>query len=113
MLKVHILNRRRSDMTHEQFVAYWRDVHAPLLRKHPNWDSGFTEFMQQNYSYAILIYKGIVVDGFHRIIHALLDGKELIAAQSINELPAEAFVTPKRRQNEAESSAGVFSRCYV
>ena len=79
----------------------------------PTGTSGFTEFMQQTYSYAILIYKGIVVDGLHRIIHALLDGKELIAAQSFKELPAEAFATPKRRQNEAESSAGVFSRCYV
>ena len=38
MLKVHILMRRRSDMTHEQCVAYWRDVHAPLLRKHADWD---------------------------------------------------------------------------
>jgi hypothetical protein len=55
----------------------------------------------------------LLVDGPHRIIPALLDGKELIAAQSFKELPAEAFATPKRRQNEAESSAGAFSRCYV
>jgi D-arabinose 1-dehydrogenase-like Zn-dependent alcohol dehydrogenase len=59
------------------------------------------------------VVTGITVDGFHRIIHALLDGKELIAAQSFKELPAEAFATPKRRQKEAESSAGAFSRCYV
>ena len=85
----------------------------PFYANIPTGTSGFTEFMQQTYSYAILIYKGIVVDGLHRIIHALLDGKELIAAQSFKELPAEAFATPKRRQNEAESSAGVFSRCYV
>jgi hypothetical protein len=54
-----------------------------------------------------------LVGRLHRIIHALLDGKELIAAQSFKQLPAEAFATPKRRQNEAESSAGAFSRCYV
>ena len=35
MLKVHILSRRRSDMTHEQYVAHWRDVHAPLSRVNP------------------------------------------------------------------------------
>jgi hypothetical protein len=57
--------------------------------------------------------RALLVDGLHRIIRALLDGKELIAAQSFKELPAEAFATPKRRQNEAESSAGAFSRCYV
>jgi hypothetical protein len=85
----------------------------PFYANIPTGTSGFTEFMQQTYSYAILIYKGIVVDGLHRIIHALLDGKELIAAQSFKELPAEAFATPKRRQNEAESSAGAFPGCYV
>jgi hypothetical protein len=47
------------------------------------------------------------------VVLALVDGKELIAAQSFKELPGEAVVTPKRRQNEAESSAGAFSRCYV
>jgi EthD domain len=36
MLKVHILSRRRSDMTHEQYVAYWRDVHAPLFASQPD-----------------------------------------------------------------------------
>jgi hypothetical protein len=41
-------------------------------------------------------------------LSTLLDGQESIAAQSFKELPAEAFATPKRRQNEAESSAGAF-----
>ena len=36
MLKVHILMRRRSDMTHDQCVAYWRDVHAPLFASQPD-----------------------------------------------------------------------------
>jgi uncharacterized protein (TIGR02118 family) len=36
MLKVYILSRRRSDMTHEQYVAHWRDVHAPLFSSQPD-----------------------------------------------------------------------------
>ena len=36
MLKVHILMRRRSDMTHDQCVTYWRDVHAPLFASQPD-----------------------------------------------------------------------------
>ena len=36
MLKVHILCRRRSDMTHAQYVAHWRDVHAPLFASQPD-----------------------------------------------------------------------------
>jgi hypothetical protein len=30
MLKVYILSRRRQDMTHEEYVVYWRDAHASL-----------------------------------------------------------------------------------
>jgi len=36
MLKLHILSRRRSDMTHEQYVTHWRDVHAPLFASQPD-----------------------------------------------------------------------------
>lgn len=36
MLKVYILSRRRSDMTHEEYVQHWRDVHAPLLMSQPD-----------------------------------------------------------------------------
>ncbi len=36
MLKVHILTRRRSDMTHEEYVAHWRDVHGPLFVSQPD-----------------------------------------------------------------------------
>ena len=35
MLKVDILVRRNPDMTHEQFVAYWRDSHAKLFSSQP------------------------------------------------------------------------------
>ena len=31
MIKMTILLRRKTDMTHEEFVAYHRDQHAPLF----------------------------------------------------------------------------------
>jgi len=36
MLKVHILSRRNSAMTHEQYVAHWHEVHAPLFASQPD-----------------------------------------------------------------------------
>jgi uncharacterized protein (TIGR02118 family) len=36
MLKVHILSRRRADMTHEQYVDHWKNVHAPLFASQPD-----------------------------------------------------------------------------
>jgi uncharacterized protein (TIGR02118 family) len=35
MLKVDILSVRRPDLTHEQFVTHWRDVHAKLFSSQP------------------------------------------------------------------------------
>ena len=33
MIKLIVLLKRRSDLTHEQFLKYWREVHAPLALK--------------------------------------------------------------------------------
>ena len=35
MLTLHAFLVRRSDLTHEQFLAHWRDVHGPLIRDTP------------------------------------------------------------------------------
>jgi uncharacterized protein (TIGR02118 family) len=35
MLKVDILVYRRPDLTHEQFIEHWRDVHARLFSSQP------------------------------------------------------------------------------
>lgn len=34
MFKIIFCLRRRPDLTPEQFDAYWRDTHAPLVRRH-------------------------------------------------------------------------------
>ncbi len=34
-LKVDILSRRLERLTHAQYLAHWRDVHAPLFRSQP------------------------------------------------------------------------------
>lgn len=31
MLKMSLAIRRRADLTHAEFLDYWRDVHAPLV----------------------------------------------------------------------------------
>lgn len=36
MLKVHILSRRRANMTHEQYMKHWWEVHAPLFASQPD-----------------------------------------------------------------------------
>lgn len=36
MFKLVLLFRKREDMSHEEFVRYWREVHIPLVKKVPN-----------------------------------------------------------------------------
>lgn len=35
MVTLHALLVRRPDLTHEEFLAYWHDVHGPLIRDDP------------------------------------------------------------------------------
>ena len=35
MVKLFAVLRRRTDMTTEEFVAHWRDVHGPLIAGEP------------------------------------------------------------------------------
>lgn len=35
MLKLMLLFRRASELTPEEFVAHWRDVHVPLVKQVP------------------------------------------------------------------------------
>jgi uncharacterized protein (TIGR02118 family) len=35
VFKLTILGIRRPDMTHDQFVEYWRDHHAPFFKTQP------------------------------------------------------------------------------
>jgi hypothetical protein len=34
MLKLVFTVRRREDLTREEFQSYWRERHAPLVRRH-------------------------------------------------------------------------------
>jgi uncharacterized protein (TIGR02118 family) len=36
VLKVYILSRRRPDLSHQEFLKHWRDVHAPLFAEQPD-----------------------------------------------------------------------------
>lgn len=36
MVKLFALLRRRPGLTHEEFVAHWRDRHGPLIRDTPD-----------------------------------------------------------------------------
>jgi uncharacterized protein (TIGR02118 family) len=34
VIKLVFCLTRRENLSHEEFIAYWRDVHAPLVAKH-------------------------------------------------------------------------------
>ncbi len=36
MIKLSILMVRRSDLTYEQYIEYWREVHGPIFKRQPS-----------------------------------------------------------------------------
>ena len=46
MVTLHALLVRRPDLTHEEFLAYWHDVHGPLIRDDPALASALITYHQ-------------------------------------------------------------------
>lgn len=40
--------KRRPDMSHEAFSAYWRDVHGPMIRNHPDVSRYIKRYVQHH-----------------------------------------------------------------
>jgi uncharacterized protein (TIGR02118 family) len=47
MIKATVHLFRRSDLSPDEFVSYWRDEHAPLLRSLPDFTSRVHRYTQQ------------------------------------------------------------------
>lgn len=68
-----------------------QDVSA-LRAAHPDWTARLERIQSADYSYPVLIYKKVIVDGLHRILHALMNGKETVPAHLFETLPEDAYV---------------------
>ncbi|MFG1610658.1 EthD domain-containing protein [Actinoplanes sp. NPDC049265] len=47
MIKASVHLFRRPDLSPDEFVSYWRDTHAPLLRSLPDFTSRVRRYTQQ------------------------------------------------------------------
>jgi uncharacterized protein (TIGR02118 family) len=71
LLKVDILVRRNPDMTHEQFVAYWRGSHAKLFSSQPIVKKTVRRYLQ---SFIVPNYpKGVVAADYDGIAQLWFD----------------------------------------
>jgi uncharacterized protein (TIGR02118 family) len=48
MIKISVFLTRRPDLTHEQFIQYWKDEHAPLLMGLDAFKSSVRRYTQQH-----------------------------------------------------------------
>jgi uncharacterized protein (TIGR02118 family) len=48
MIKVSIFLTRRPDLTHEQFIQYWKDKHASMLTSLDSFTSSVQRYIQQH-----------------------------------------------------------------
>ena len=48
MLKLSILMVRRSDLTYEQFIEHWREIHGPLFASQPESKQYVRRYLQDH-----------------------------------------------------------------
>lgn len=66
---------------------------SSVLEIHPEWADRIQRIHRANYSHPILIYKGVIIDGLHRVLHAIIAGEESIQAHVLEELPSAGYVS--------------------
>lgn len=64
---------------------------SKVLEEHLEWAERLKRIEEADYSYPILIYKNVVIDGLHRVVHAMMDEKQTISAHLLTSLPNEAY----------------------
>ena len=69
-----------------------------VLKEHPKWADRINRIQKADYTKPILMYKNDVVDGLHRVLHALTDGKESIQVYTFESLPPEAFASKELKE---------------
>jgi hypothetical protein len=73
-------------------AAYWQlGTWESVEREHPAWIDHIDKTKRADYSYPVLMYRNEVIDGMHRIIHALVDNAAVIPVRVLEELPEEAL----------------------
>ncbi len=68
---------------------------AALETAHPEWKEHIKRVAQADLSHPILICKDEMLDGMHRLIRALSEGRTSILAKHFDALPDEALYTEK------------------
>ena len=66
---------------------------SAVLVEHPSWADRIKRIQEADYSHPILIYKGVIIDGLHRILHAFIDKQETISAHVFKKLPSDLYST--------------------
>lgn len=64
-----------------------------LLRVHPEWKEHIEKIVSADYRHPILLHRGELIDGMHRLLRAIVDGTEYIPSRNFDVLPDEALVS--------------------
>ncbi len=59
---------------------------------HPTWSHHIEKIERADYRYPVLMYLGEIIDGMHRILHAITDGVAAIPVRVLDSLPEEARI---------------------
>ncbi|MCX6780628.1 MAG: hypothetical protein NT003_00700 [Candidatus Magasanikbacteria bacterium] len=63
---------------------------SEVLKKHPSWSEHVAKIQRVSYQTPVLVYKGNIIDGIHRLTKALLENAASIPYKNLDRLPADA-----------------------
>ena len=62
------------------------------IKRYPSLANHVTKIQNSDYSFPVIIYKGWIIDGMHRLAKAVIDKQTTIKAVMLEEIPAGALM---------------------
>lgn len=78
MIKMNLFIKRRADLTFEQFAAYWKDTHWPIVHGVPEVQKYTRRYVQQHNTNQVP--EGLPAADFDGIAEAWFDDMDAVAA---------------------------------
>ena len=62
------------------------------MSRYPSLNHHIRQIEKADYSYPIILYKGSIIDGMHRLAKAVIENQTMIKIKNLEEIPKEALM---------------------
>lgn len=96
LARAQVWDDEKSSITPALCIDEFRKLGSveKVLAAHPDWAGRMQRILAADYTVPIIVYKEVVLDGLHRIVHATIAGAKNIPAHLLATLPSGALADP-------------------